>query len=170
MTEGETIRSFLERDHQRLDQLLARASRDPANVDMEAFGEFRRGLLKHIGMEEKILLPAIQQLRGGEPLPIAARLRMDHGAIASILVPTPRAAVLRALKSVLAVHNPIEEGQDGMYAECDRIAATDSQALIERLRAAPEVPAAAHVDGPKVEAAARRSLARAGFDPTLLDS
>jgi hypothetical protein len=79
-TEGETIRSLLERDHQRLDQLLDRASGDLDNIDMEAFGEFRRELLKHIGMEEKILLPAIQQLRGGEPLPIAARLRLDHGS------------------------------------------------------------------------------------------
>jgi Hemerythrin HHE cation binding domain len=169
-TEGETIRSFLERDHQRLDQLLDRASGDLDNIDMEAFGEFRRELLKHIGMEEKILLPAIQQLRGGEPLPIAARLRLDHGAVAALLVPTPRVALLRALKSVLAVHNRIEEGQDGVYAECDRIADTDSEAIVGRLRAAPEVPAAAHVDGPKVEAAARRSLARAGFDSMLLDS
>ena len=91
MTDGETIRSFLERDHARLDQLLARAGRDPENIDMEAFGEFRRGLLKHIGMEEKILLPAIQRLRCGEPLAIAAKLRLDHGAIAALLVPTPRA-------------------------------------------------------------------------------
>ena len=78
---GETIRSFLERDHQQLDQLLTRASGDLDNIDMEAFDEFRCGLLKHIGMEEKILLPAIRRLRGGEPLAIAAKLRLDHGAI-----------------------------------------------------------------------------------------
>jgi len=45
----------------------------------------------------------------------------------------------------------------------------DSEALAGRLRAAPEVPAAAHVDGPNVESSVRRSLARAGFDVTLLD-
>lgn len=165
----ETIRSFLERDHKRLDQLLARASRDPENIDMAAFGEFRRGLLKHIGMEEKILLPAVQRLRGGEPLAIAARLRLDHGAIASLLVPTPRGAVLRALKAVLAIHNQVEEGPDGIYAECDRIADADSEALVGRLRAAPEVSAAAYADGPKVESSVRRSLTRAGFDVALLD-
>ena len=65
MTDGETIRSFLERDHARLNQLLARAGRDLENIDMEAFGEFRRGLLKHIGREEKILLlPAMQPGQG----------------------------------------------------------------------------------------------------------
>ena len=170
MTERDTVRSFLERDHARLDQLLARAGRDSGNIDMETFGEFRRGLLKHIGMEEKILFPAVQRLRGGEPLAIAARLRLDHGAIAALLVPTPRGAVLRALRTVLARHNPVEEGPDGVYAECDRIAGVEAEALVGRLRAAPEVPAAAHTDGPKVESAARRALVRSGFDAALLDS
>jgi hypothetical protein len=170
MTERDTIRSFLERDHARLDQLLARAGRDPGHLDIEAFAEFRRGLLKHIGMEEKILLPTIQRLRGGEPLAIAARLRLDHGAIAALLVPTPRSAVLRTLKTVLATHNRIEEGPDGLYSVCDRIADTESAALVTRLGAAPEVPAAAHVDSPRVESSARRALARAGFDAAILDS
>ncbi|MGB9382757.1 hemerythrin domain-containing protein [Candidatus Binatus sp.] len=170
MTNEETIRSFLERDHARLDRLLSRAAADPGNIDVEAFGEFRRGLLKHIGIEEKILLPAIQRLRGGQPLAVAARLRLDHGAIAAMLVPAPRGAILRALKTVLAIHNRVEEGADGVYAECDRVAACESAALMERIRNAPEVPAAAHLDSPKVEAAARRALARAGYDPTLLDS
>lgn len=168
MCQGETIRSFLEHDHERLSELLACAARDPDQIKMEAFGEFRRRLLKHIGMEEKILLPAMQRLRSGAPLPIAAKLRLDHGAIAALLVPSPRGAVLRALKMVLAVHNQVEEGPDGVYAECDRISGAESQALVERLRAAPEVPAAAHVDGPKVESAARRALTRAGFDVSLL--
>lgn len=60
MTDGKTIRSFRERDHERVDQLLARAGRDPESIDMGSFGEFRRGLLKHIGLEERILLPAMQ--------------------------------------------------------------------------------------------------------------
>ena len=164
-----TIRDFLERDHARLDGLLARAARDSANLDVEAFNEFRRGLLKHIGMEEKILFPAIQAARGGQPLPIAAKLRVDHGAIAALLVPSPRRAVLNALKAVLAIHNRVEEGPDGVYAECDRIARIESPALVKRLRAAPEVPAASHVDSPKVESSARRALQRAGFDAGLLD-
>ncbi len=164
----ETIRDYLERDHARLDGLLARAGRDPGHIDREAFGDFRRGLLKHIGMEEKILLPAIQQLRGGEPLPIAARLRLEHGAIAALLVPSPRPAVIRALKAVLARHNQGEEGPNGVYAECDRIADRERAAILNRLREAPEVPAANHVDSDKVEAAARRSLSRAGYDPELL--
>ncbi|MEP6889972.1 MAG: hemerythrin domain-containing protein, partial [Nitrospirota bacterium] len=58
-------------------------------VDQGTYDQFRAGLLRHIGTEEKILLPAAQRLRGGQPLPIAAKLRLDHGAIASLLMPPP---------------------------------------------------------------------------------
>jgi hypothetical protein len=118
---AETIREYLERDHRRPDHLLSYAASDPNTVERGAFAEFRRGLLKHISMEEKILLPAVQALRHGEPLRIAAQLRLQHGAIAALLVPSPRSAVVNALKVVLAEHNATEEGSDGVYAECDRI-------------------------------------------------
>ena len=42
MTNEETIRSFLERDHARLDRLLSRAAADPGNIDVE--GRERRDL------------------------------------------------------------------------------------------------------------------------------
>jgi hypothetical protein len=164
----ETIREYLEHDHQRLDLLLARAASDPSEIDHDEFAVFRRGLLKHIGMEEKLLLPAVQALRHGEALPIAAQLRLQHGAIAALLVPSPRAAVVNALKAVLAKHNAIEEGPEGVYAECDRIVGPEVVDLLNRLQSTAEVPAAAHVDSDKVEAAARRALRRAGFDSNLL--
>ena len=166
---ADNIRAFLERDHARLDQLLSRAGADPDHIDREAFAEFRRGLLKHIGMEEKILLPAVQAIRGGEPLGIAAQLRMQHGAIAALLVPSPRPVVLKALGAILAKHNALEEGARGVYAECEQIAGAGADELLRRLTAAPDVPAAAHVDSDRVEASARRALERAGFDPQLLD-
>jgi hypothetical protein len=169
LTMPTSIKDYLERDHQRLDQLLARAAREQGRIGLQAFAEFRRGLLKHIGMEEKILLPTIQAARAGEPLPIAVRLRLQHGAIAALLVPSPRPAVLKALKAILEQHNAIEEGPQGVYAQCDRIAGEQALALLDRLRAAPEVPAAPHVDSDRVEVSARRALDRAGFDPRLLD-
>jgi hypothetical protein len=60
-------------------------------------------------MEEKILLPAAQRARGGEPLPAAARLRLDHGAPAALLVPTPTPAILATMRGILARHNALEE-------------------------------------------------------------
>jgi hypothetical protein len=163
-----TIREYLEHDHRRLDSLLSRAARDPSEIEQGAFAEFRRGLLKHISMEEKILLPTVQALRQGEPLPIAAQLRLQHGAIAALLVPSPRSAVVNALKAVLAKHNAIEEGADGVYAECDRIVGPELVVLLSRLQKAAEVPVASHVDSERVEASARRALTRAGFDSNLI--
>jgi hypothetical protein len=64
-------------------------------------------------MEEKILLPAAQRLRGGQPLSIATKPRLDHGAIASLLMPPPTAAVIATIRAVLKVHNTIEEGPGG---------------------------------------------------------
>jgi len=165
-----TIRRFLADDHARLDALLACAVARPEAIDRAAYGEFRRGLLKHIAMEEKILLPAAQRLRGGEPLELAARLRLDHGALAALLVPTPTHSILRALRAILEGHNRLEENAGGVYEICERLAGDAAGELLAQLRAAPEVPAAAHVDSPRVMAAARRALARAGYSETLLDA
>ncbi|HKD68800.1 MAG TPA: hypothetical protein VKB84_18295 [Candidatus Binataceae bacterium] len=122
------------------------------------------GLLRHIGMEEKILLPAAQRLNGDQPLLVAPKLRLDHGAIAALLVPTPTAKVVAALKTILVAHNRLEEGNGGLYETCDRIAAGRAQEIAAQLRSAPEVPAAPFNNGPKVMPAARRALSRAGYE------
>jgi hypothetical protein len=104
------VTHFLLEDHRRLEGLLQSAVAQAGSVDQGAYDQFRAGLLRHIGMEEKILLPAAQRLRGGEPLSIAVKLRLDHGAIASLLMPPPTAAVIATICAVLKVHNTIEEG------------------------------------------------------------
>src|SRR6185503_10143427 len=118
---GGPIHRLLADDHRRLDTLLERATADPERIDRAAYAEFRAGLLKHISLEEKILLPAVQRLRG-EPLPVAATLRVQHGAIAALLVPTPTFDVIATLRVVLAIHNPLEEGSGGAYEACEQIA------------------------------------------------
>lgn len=95
------ITDFLVQDHGRLEALLHSAVAQAGSVDQGTYDQFRAGLLRHIGMEEKILLPAAQRLRGGEPLSIAAKLRLDHGAIASLLMPPPTAAVIAKIRTVL---------------------------------------------------------------------
>lgn len=162
------VAAYLVADHDRLEALLTRATARPDAIDMVAYGEFRRGLLRHIGMEEKILLPAAARARGGAPLPAAARLRSDHGAIAALLVPTPTLAIVAALRLILAGHNLIEEGPAGVYAACERLVGPSATALAAALRAAPEVPLHAPVDDARVLAATRRALERAGYDPALV--
>jgi hypothetical protein len=160
-----SIERLLTEDHSRLDALLARTVEDSEQLDLEAYRSFRAGLLKHISMEEKILLPGVTQLRGGQPLPIAGRLRLDHGAIAALLVPSPTPAIVEITRSILARHNRIEEGAEGLYATCDRLLGdVASVDLMTRLRTAPEVPVSAFNDGPKVIPAVCRALRRGGYD------
>jgi hypothetical protein len=164
------IGAYLTGDHRRLDALLDAAvgtASVPSAPDLALYGEFRRGLLRHIALEEKILLPAAQEASGGAPLALATRLRLDHGAIASLLVPSPTPAVVATLRHVLASHNPIEEGPDGVYAICDALLADRAETLVEAMRAQPEVRVNAHNDAPGVMPAVVRALERAGY--ALLD-
>jgi hypothetical protein len=138
------IERLLTEDHVRLSRLLERADRQ-AELDVDAFEEFRRGLLRHIGMEEKVLLPAARKHR---PVEIAAALRKDHGVIAKLLVPSPTHALCEELREVLGRHNGLEEGEGGLYALCDVALFGEIEEILQRLRNYPEVPAAKHYDGP----------------------
>jgi hypothetical protein len=162
------ITRLLEDDHRRLASLLERAFASPVTVDAAAYAEFRRGLLRHIGMEEKILLPAAQHARGGEPHPSAARLRLDHGALAALLVPSPSAAIGKAIRTILERHNAVEEGRGGTYEDCERLAGPETEALLAALGGTPSVPVSPHNDSPVVFEALRRAVARAGYDPVAL--
>jgi iron-sulfur cluster repair protein YtfE (RIC family) len=53
-------------DHRRLEALLDRATAGSGPIDRELFEQFRAGLLRHIGMEEKVLFPAAQRATGGQ--------------------------------------------------------------------------------------------------------
>jgi len=66
------LHTFLEAEHRRLDALLRESSAE-SGIALEPYEAFREGLLRHIGMEEKTLIPAARRLRGGEPLSIARK-------------------------------------------------------------------------------------------------
>jgi hypothetical protein len=155
------ISTFMSADHRRLDDLLARATVSPEHVDAAPFEEFRAGLLRHIGMEEKVLLPAVRRIRGGQPLEAAKLLRAEHGAIAALLVPTPTPRIVARLRAILEPHDALEEGPGGVYETCDRIVGAGADALIAELRSFPEVPLAPHNDGPLVEQHLEATLALA---------
>lgn len=165
------IETHLCADHERLGRLLAEA-RDGGGVDAAAFEAFRAGLLRHIAMEEKVLLPDARRRRG-VPLPVASALRRDHGAIASLLVPTPTPALCDELGALLDRHDALEEGPEGLYATCDALAGDEATEVVRRLCAVPPVPLAPHYDGPLLrrrEAASTPSKARMGADPTIKGS
>jgi hypothetical protein len=143
------IRRFLTSDHARLDALLERSIRNPSVLDAAAFAEFRAGLLRHIAMEEKVLLPDMKA-RSGQPYSLARQLRADHAALAVLMVPPPTHELVTVIRGVLEEHNPLEEGAGGLYEQCEQLAGTECELLLERLRLTPEVPLAPHVDRPSV--------------------
>lgn len=140
------IESFMTGDHVELDRLLD-AAETPEGIDESAYRRFRGGLLRHIAMEEKVLLPLARE-KLGAPLAIAAQLRADHGEIAKLLVRSPSRSIIARLAGILGRHNGLEEGEDGLYAICDRLAGDEGARIVERLRSQPVVPQAPYYDGP----------------------
>jgi len=156
------IRDLLEADHARLSDLLETAGSGAA-VDLGVYQRFRGGLLRHIGMEEKLLLPAVRKVRPGVEDPrVARQLKLDHAAFAALLVPTPTPQLIGKIRRLLALHNAIEEGPDGYYAECESIVGQDADELYARLKMAPPVALAAYRDGAKQVEAIERCLLAAG--------
>lgn len=154
---------FLIEDHIRLDGLLRHAMARSDTLDRAAYDAFRAGLLRHIGMEEKILLPEVQRQQCGAPLPIAAKLRLDHGALAALLMLEPTPSIITAIRVILMAHNELEEGHDGLYATCERLAGEEAEELLRRLHAAPGVAVAPPSHHPRVLNVVRRIVARAGY-------
>ncbi|HEX4824234.1 MAG TPA: hemerythrin domain-containing protein [Candidatus Polarisedimenticolaceae bacterium] len=149
------ILKFLAADHERLDALLASAVTPSGEVDRASYEDLRAGLLRHIGIEEKILFPAI---KGEIDKSIIARLHREHGALALLLVPTPTAAIIEEIRSILIGHNEREEGAGGVYASCDGLSAGDVAAALDAMRAYPAVKLAPHFDGPDVPRTAEEAM------------
>ncbi len=154
---------FLLDDHARLVRLLERVTDDSGEIDVPAYQSFRSGLFKHIGMEEKILLPALERVHGVSPATVA-RLRRGYQALSALLAATPSTGIVRTLGAVLAEHERLERTVGGPYEACERLDEDTSAALFARVRSAPEVPVAPLREGARAIQAARRALARAGYD------
>jgi GMP synthase-like glutamine amidotransferase len=147
---GPIFRFFAD-DHRRLDAFLRQATARDGPIDLEAFASFRAGILRHIGMEEKALFTVARNARGGQPLDLAARLRVDHGAIAALLVPTPTREIVAKLRSVLEPHNRREEEPGGAYDAADAALGLEAaEHLVEELRSFPEPPLKPYNDAPAV--------------------
>ena len=131
-----SVRDYLTRDHERLDALFAAG-------DYEGF---RRGLLRHIGIEERILFRVL-----GRESALVQQLHRDHAALGALLVPPPDEAILAQIRAILAEHNPLEEGPGGLY---DRV----GDDVLDLVKKFPEVPVAPHADTPIVRQSIQQLL------------
>jgi hypothetical protein len=115
-------------------------------------------------MEEKILFPAAQKANGGVPLPIAAKLRLDHAALTSLMVLPPNASLVKVLWHILDKHDLVEEEPGGMYDVCASLTQDQTQILLDQLSNVSEVPVHPLNASSYAYEVAKRSLQRAGYD------
>jgi hemerythrin superfamily protein len=141
------LHEFLSRDHARLDALLETCIR--ADEDwLAGYEEFRRGLLRHISIEERVLFPELRKRRGTTSL--EQKLHRDHAALAALLVPPPAPTEIHQIAAILTVHNELEERAGGLYDDVESLSGDELSALMTRVHAIPPVRVAPHVDTPLV--------------------
>lgn len=158
------IYQFFTNDHRRIDELFNKATENPGNVQEDYYHQFRTGLLKHIKMEEKILFPAAQKANGNIPLPLAGKLRLDHGALTSLMVVPPSPEVIKVLLHVLDQHDLLEEEPGGMYDVCEKLTEGETSEILKQLESVAEVPVHPYNTAAYALDVAKRTLVRAGFD------
>lgn len=78
-------------------------------------------------------------------------------------MPTPTTDIIAILRRILEQHNLIEEGPDGLYEICDRLAGVEVEQLMTKLRATSEPAVLPHSDTPVVLGAVHRAVERAGY-------
>jgi hypothetical protein len=147
------LHEYLAADHDRLDALLIAALRDDGTIDHDSYAGFRRGLLRHISIEERVLFAELRK-RGGETA-LSRQLHRDHAALCALLVPPPGPVEILQIAAILRIHNDLEERAGGLYEFVESLAASELDSLLARVRAIPEVKVAPHVDSPLV----RRNIA-----------
>lgn len=159
-----TLYSFFINDHRRLESLLNKAVQTSEQINLSVYSEFRAGLLRHIGIEEKILMPMIKKNQNGVPYSSADALRLEHGALAALLVPSPNKKIIAALRAILHHHNEREECANCLYALCENLFKQQIDEVMNEILSYPPVPVAPHVNTTHAHEAARRALARAGYN------
>lgn len=67
------------------------------------------------------------------------------------------------------MHNPLEEAPGGVYEQCEELIGSELDKLLAQCETARQVLVSRWIDSPKVFAAAKRVLLRAGYDSSLLN-
>ncbi|MFA5575025.1 MAG: hemerythrin domain-containing protein [Brumimicrobium sp.] len=158
------IYDFFTQDHRRIEEILEEAIKDIDNIDLVLYAKFRIELLTHIKMEEKGLFKAAQLANGDKPIPLAKQLRLEHGAITSLMVPPPNPDLIKVLKHILEAHDLKEEEPGGMYDICEKLTKMQTEELLNTVKNFPKTPLHPHKDIPLAWSAAKRACERAGFN------
>ena len=158
------LHQFFTRDHHRLEALLDKATKQPDEIDMDFYHQFRTGLLRHIKMEEKTLFPAARKANADVMQDLIPRYRLEHGALTALMVPPPDLYLIKVIRHVLEVHDLAEEEPGGLYDVCEALTKGQTEELLELLAEVEEVPVHPPNPAPIALQSARRALLRAGYD------
>ena len=129
----------------------------------ESYDAFRRGLLRHISIEERVLFPELRKRRGTTAL--EQKLHRDHAALAALLVPPPSSVEIHRIAAILTVHNDLEEREGGLYEIIESLAGEELSTMMARVHAIPQVPVAPHVDTPFVRSTIEQLVREAEATP-----
>ncbi|KRB68025.1 hemerythrin domain-containing protein [Noviherbaspirillum sp. Root189] len=141
MSSNSLISQFLEADHHRCDEQLARAETCAGKQDWPgaetAFDDFNAKLRHHLDMEEKILFPAFEEAPGTPPGP-TSMMRAEHQQIRQIIDSMKEALLAHdadafaasadILHIMMGQHNMKEESI--LYPMADRFLAARAKDLI----------------------------------------
>ena len=161
---SKTLHQFFENDHRQIDLFLKKALKQPGEIELNYYHQFRSRLLRHIKMEEKLLFPTAKKVNPELITELIPKYRLDHGAITALMVPVPTLSLLKVIRYILKKHNIAEEETGGLYDICESLTQGQTQELLEELRATKEVPVHPPNTIPLALEAAKRALLRAGYD------
>lgn len=151
---SDAITELLAAEHRQIAEWQAQARAG----DAESYQKFRGALLRHIGIEEKILILELRAV-GIEP-PMAAQLKIDHSAFVGLLVPPPDDQIFDRISELSRLHDPLEEGEEGLYPLADRHLKNIPE-ILERIAQAPIPPMLKNNPDERAYIAADRLYARA---------
>jgi len=156
---------FVRQDHRAISAALERSRSPGGTVDLPAFDEFRRRLLRHIAIEERVLMPALVACLAQPPL-FRNGLRKDHAGLAALCVPTPCLEWVQDLGELLAYHHQVEEGAGGFYELLDAHL-TDLAAIQAAVARLPVLRLPPFESGRRVRQLLRQVLIETGVSPAL---
>lgn len=163
----ELVQRLLE-DHASNQGKLQACVRADGTVDLERFNEFRHGLLRHIAIEETLVMPALARILGAEPVMRKAQ-RREHAGIAALCVPTPSLEWIEDLRELLAHHQRVEEAPDSLH---DLVAQhlADDEALLEAVKSFPRLTLPDFAHGPRVKALLQQVMVLVGLSAPRPDA
>jgi hypothetical protein len=124
----------MESDHRRIEESLSRALKGPT-LDEGCYREFREVLLRHIGIEERVLLCGLKAAR--IDFAQAKAIHREHAAMGALLAAVPDTSLARELERLLVGHIDLEESPEGLFALCR--SGLSAQVLVVEAHAYPAV-------------------------------